>query len=571
MVADAGGQAAEHGHFLGRRGLDAPHWVGNNRFWSQDMCDYYVKWIKGLKTAHGLDLDAIGCRNEKGVDEGFIKRFKTTLNAAGLGAVKLHGFDNWDKTKFDFVRHMPNDPALKAAVDIVSNHTMATAATPPDVRKMLDEMGKPIWNSEEHVYKEGFDCEISLVEAFNKNFLVSGVTKIVNWYLVASIYPIEPFPETPALLIAREPWSGNFTPRTVLWGYAHYGQFSQIGWQYLNGGCGNLDGGGTFVTLKSPGADYSVIAETKGAKAAQKLTFKVGGGLSSGKLCVWRSNAREQFVRLDDITPADGAFTVTLEPNAIYSISTTTGQQKGSFANIPPSKPFPLPYYDDFHGYTSGKAWGYLPHYLADITGIFEIADRPDGTGKCVRQVLKEKAQSWAPEWMPYTIFGDKGWKDYEVSADVYLDDGGFAGVMGRVSNTGSGYGCTPKGYYLRLATDGTCSLYVVNQGGGRNAGGQSAEGTQLATGKAANVAGKQWHNLKLQLSGSTLKGFVDKKEVLTASNGALGSGMAGLVTGGAGDARNTALFGNLIVNTVNGREPKPTEFPQNGNPIYEP
>ena len=172
---------------------------------------------------------------------------------------------------------------------------------------------------------------------------------------------------------------------------------------------------------------------------------------------------------------------------------------------------------------------------------------------------------------MPYTIFGDKDWKDYEVSADIYLDDGGFAGVMGRVSNTGSGYGCTPKGYYLRLATDGTCSLYVVNQGGGRNGGGQSAEGTQLATGKAANVAGKQWHNLKLQLSGSTLKGFVDKKEVLTASNGALGSGMAGLVTGGAGDARNTALFGNLIVNTVNGREPKPTEFPQNGNPIYEP
>ena len=401
MVGDAGGQAEEPGHFLGRRGLEHPRWVGNNRFWSQDMCDYYVKWIKGLKTAHGLDLDAIGCRNEKGVDEGFIKRFKTTLNAAGLGAVKLHGFDNWDKTKFDFVRHMPNDPALKAAVNVVSNHTMATAATPPDVRKMLDEMGKPIWNSEEHVYKEGFDCEISLVEAFNENFLVSGVTKIVNWYLVASIYPIEPFPETPALLIAREPWSGNFTPRTVLWGYAHYGQFSQIGWQYLNGGCGNLDGGGTFVTLKSPGADYSVIAETKGAKAAQKLTFKVGGGLSSGKLCVWRSNAREQFVRLDDITPADGAFTVTLEPNAIYSISTTTGQQKGSFANIPPSKPFPLPYYDDFHGYTSGKAWGYLPHYLADITGIFEIADRPDGTGKCVRQVLKEKAQSWAPNGCP--------------------------------------------------------------------------------------------------------------------------------------------------------------------------
>ena len=52
-----------------------PGWVGNGQFWSQDMCDYYVMWIKGLKTEHGLDLDAIGCRNEKGVSEDFAKKF----------------------------------------------------------------------------------------------------------------------------------------------------------------------------------------------------------------------------------------------------------------------------------------------------------------------------------------------------------------------------------------------------------------------------------------------------------------------------------------------------------------
>ena len=167
---------------------------------------------------------------------------------------------------------------------------------------------------------------------------------------------------------------------------------------------------------------------------------------------------------------------------------------------------------------------------------------------------------------MPYTVLGDQDWKDYEVSADIYLDNGGWAGVMGRVSNTGSGYGCTPKGYYLRLAKDGTCALCVVNQGGGRG-----APATQIAAGKAVNVGGKQWHNLKLQMSGSTLKGFVNEKEVLSANNNALGGGMAGLVTGGEGNTRNTALFGNLIVNTVNGHEPKPTEFPQDASPIYEP
>jgi galactosylceramidase len=280
-------------------------------------------------------------------------------------------------------------------------------------------------------------------------------------------------------------------------------------------------------------------------------------------------------VRLTDIRPdyvnVFGSFEVTLEPNSIYSLSTTTGQQKGSFADIPPAKPFPFPYYDDFKGYKSAKAWGYLPHYLTDISGIFELADRPDKAGLCLRQVLTEKAQSWSQEWMPYTVLGDRNWKDYEVSADVYLDNGGWAGVMGRVNYLGSGTVCLPRGYYLRLAEDGTCSLWLANQSGPRGAGGQSAAGTQLAAGKAANVAGKQWHNVKLQFSGSAIKGFVDKTLVLTATNGAIANGMAGLVTGGEGNARNTALFDNLIVNTVDGPQPKPTEFKQDASPLYEP
>jgi galactosylceramidase len=546
-----------------------PGWIGNGRYWSQDMCDYYVKWIKGLKSAHGLDLDAIGCRNEKGVNVSWVKKFRAALDANGLDRVKIHGFDNWDKTKFDWVRQLPNDPELQKAVAIVGNHTMAENPTPPDVKKILEDLGKPIWNTEEHVYKEGFDCQISQVEALNKNFIVSGVTKIVNWYLVASVYDIEPYPETPAIMVAREPWSGHYYTREVLWAYAHYGQFSAVGWQYLNGACGTLAGGGTYVTLKSPDEDYSIIIETKDANDVQKVTFKVSGGLSTGRLCVWRSNAREQFVKMDDVTPANGSFTIAMEPKSIYSISTTTGQQKGSFADIPASKPFPFPYCETFEGYKSVKAWGYLPHYTADITGVFEIADRPDKTGKCLRQVVGEKAQSWAPEWMPYTILGDKNWKDYEVSVDLCLDNGGWAGVMGRVSNTGSGYGCNPKGYYLRLAEDGTCSLYVATQAPTRGAGAQPAAGKQLATGKAANFSASQWHNLKLQFTGSAITGFVDNAQVLTATDATLSSGMAGLVTGGENDARNTALFDNLIINTVNGPAPKPTESRQDTNPIY--
>jgi len=541
-----------------------PGWVGNGNFWSQDMADYYVKWIKGLKSTYNIDLDAIGCRNEKGVNENFIKMLRASLNAAGLQKVTTHGFDNWDKTKFDWVKDMTTDAALRNAVDVVSNHTMATAPTPAAVRAQLESMNKPIWNTEEHVYKDGFDCEISLVQAFNQNFLVSGVTKITNWYLVGSIYRIEPYPETPSAMMAPTPWSGNYTIRPNLWGYAHYGQFTKVGWQYLNGGCDKLADGGTFVTFKSPAGDYSVIAETKDAKAAQKVTFKVSGGLNAGKLCVWRSNAQEQFIKQPDITPENGAFTISLEPKSIYSISTTTGQQKGSFADVPAAKPFPFPYYDNFDEYTDPKQWGYLPHYTADISGVFELADRPDKAGKCLRQVLDKKAQAWAPEWMPYTILGDEKWKDYEVSADIYLDNGGWAGVMGRVNNTGSGYGCTPKAYYMRLGADGACSLYAATQA--RNA----VDGNQLATGTAKNVAGKQWHNVKLQFQGSTITGFVDGVEVVKATDTLYGSGMAGLITGGSATVRNTALFDNLIINTVGGAKPQPTVFAADKNPMYK-
>ena len=541
-----------------------PAWVGNGNFWSQDMCDYYVKWIQGLKSVYGLNLDAIGCRNEKGVNEDFVKKFRATLDASGLQQVRIHGFDNWDKIKFNWTRHMTNDVELRNAVAIFSNHTMADMPTPPDVLKLAEEFDKPIWNSEEHVYKKGFDCEISLVKAFNDNFLVSGVTKIVNWYLVGSVYPMESYSEDPAAMIANSPWSGYYHTREVLWGYAHYGQFSKIGWSYLNGGCGKLAGGGSFVTLKSPGKDYSVIFETKGAKSIQNVTFNVSGGLSTGKLCVWRSNAKEQFIQQPGIKLKDGSFTIALDPDSLYSISTTTGQQKGSFNKIPTEQKFPFPYYETFDEYSSPKQFGYLPHYTADIASIFEIADRPDKTGKCLRQVVRQTPQSWAPEWTPYTIIGDEHWQDYEISADIYLDNGGWAGVMGRVNNVGGGYGCVPKGYYLRLGVDGGCTLFASTQA--RN----ETEGKQLAAGTAPGIAGNQWHNVKLQFSGNLITGFVDGAQILSATNSLYSHGMVGLVTGDYRN-RNTACFDNLLVNAVGAATPKPTVFTKNQTPMYRP
>lgn len=556
-----------------------PGWVGNGHFWTQDMCDYYVKWIQGLKTVYGLDLDAIGCRNEKGVNENFVKQFRATLNANGLEKVKIHAFDNWPTNKWDWVKDLETDAELRNSVDILGNHIF-NDSPPPAVRAIAEKYRKPIWETEEHVYKQGFDLLISLVQTFNYNFIHSGATRIVVWYDVAALYPMEPYSVDPSVLIANSPWSGHYIIREGLWGYAHYGQFCQTGWQYLDGACGDLSGGGSFVTLKSLDKDYSVIIETKDAKSVQHLTFNVGSGLSDKKLCVWRSDVEEQFVRLPDLQPKNGTFTIALKPNAVYSLSTTSGQQKGSFANVPAEQDFPFPYYETFEEYAKPAQWGYLPHYTADISSVFEVAKRPDKQGKCLRQVVGRQPQSWAPDWLPYTVIGDEHWQDYEVSADVYLDNAGWAGVMGRVNNVGDGYGCAPKGYYLALAPDGHCSLFSVSGKAGAKALGDrehqarlKASGftedkgeEQLAVGFAKNIASREWHNLKLQFAGPTLTGLVDGVPVLSVTNRLFSRGMAGLVTGDR-PIRSTACFDNLLIKAVGAPTPRPTVFER--SPIY--
>ncbi len=584
-------------------------WVGdgkywNNRddiFWSQDAADYYMKWLEGLRKVHGLELDAIGCRNEKGVSYKFVKCLRASLDTNGFEKVKIHAFDNWSSKrnfKFAFVNDMLSDESLRDSIDIISAHILSPSATragvpaSKEVQEMAAKMNKPIWNTEDHVYLKGFDCAISIVRAFNDNFIVSGATRVCNWYDIAGVYPLEPYPEDPAMLLAHQPWSGHYQVREALWGYAHYGQFTQVGWHYLNGGCGVLAAGGSFVTLKSPSDDYSIIIETKGAKAPQEIQFQTGGGLSPKELCVWRSNAKEQFIQQPGIKPVDGAFTLTVEPGSIYSLSTTTGQQKGSFSDIPTPKPFPFPYYETFESYSSPEDCGYLPRYTADISGTFEITERPDKKGTCLRQVVPVPTISWAPDWLPYTILGDQQWHDYEVSADVYLNPGESAAVMGRINHVGTGFGFIPKGYFLQLGDDGQCSLVVIRgkkekkklvgdaeQQALIQAGNDDSEGggEVLGTVQLPNIRPHQWHKLKLRFEGSAITGWVDEKRVVNATDTLYSQGMAGLLAGGDAGGKDNAVeklstpyFDNVLINEVNAPVPMPSKATVGQSPIQD-
>ena len=570
-----------------------PGWIGIGDFYSQDMADYYVKWIQGMKSAHWLTLDAIGIRNERGVHEDFAKIFRKTLDGAGLKNLPIHAFDNWHADKWDWTADMYSDAELRNAVAILGNHTFVdnisehgNGIVPASAIKLSEEMKKPIWDTEEHVYLDGYECELALVYAFADNFIKSNATKIVNWYLVDSIYKGESYKTQPAALIADQPWSGHYAPREVLWGYAHYGQFTQVGWQYMNGACCELLGGGSCIVMKSPdtkspdtelgaksAGDFSIIIETRAATRPQRLNFTIASGLSDHKLCVWSSNKAQQFFRQPDITPKDGAFTILLDPKCIYSLSTLGGQQKGSFEKVPATQPFPMPYRETFDEYADASAFGYLPHYTADTSGAFEIADRPDGKGKCLRQVASTRSQAWGGEWAPATIFGDATWTDYDVSCDIRLDPDSFAGVMGRMENEKqAGVNHHPKCLYLQLSDTGKLTLMsTVCTIADRSP-------KVLAT-TQASVQPLTWHNLKLRMQGKEITAFLDNANVLHATDNSVKHGVAGLITGPGTPAnpttapsytkQSTADFDNVTVTPVGASTPPDAPVDPDAKPIY--
>ena len=120
-----------------------------------------------------------------------------------------------------------------------------------------------------------------------------------------------------------------------------------------------------------------------------------------------------------------GEFVLTVEPDAVYTLSTYQGPSKGEPATpVPPSAPFPLPYIDDFEGVSPGKPG----RFWSDMQGGFQVT--PSGT---MRQSVP--ANACCPFIQGLTgplavsIIGAATWRDVEVSIDVAVASSGFAFV----------------------------------------------------------------------------------------------------------------------------------------------
>lgn len=514
--------------FLDSLAWGAPGWIGHGHFASQDMANYVSKFIEGAKSAHHLDMQYTGVRNETPVPPSYVVMLKKTLLRDHLSTRVVccdltPGEHEWRT----IASEMSKNPEFRKSFSVFSAHA-------PDVFKGTNvpetalKSGKPLWASEDEFFyfSHGLpkawspDAE-ALAMMYNLNYIRGRITATQIWSLVTSYYNILAAPRS-GLMTANAPWSGHYKVLPMIWVTAQTTQFTHPGWQYINSDCGYLHGQGTYVTLKSPsGKNYSVIIETVKAKGPQRMDFHITGGLSQGTVHVWETNATKTFEHVANIQPHNGAFSINLEPDSVYSLTTTTGQHKGN-ATPPPSAPFPFPYVANFQKTELGQS----PRYFSDQDGAFEVHRCTDRSGRCLEQMVTQKPIAWhrlLPN--PFTLLGSVKWKNYSVKTDAMLEQPGEVALLGRIDSANSFKGRTqpwPSCYVLLATTGGGWKLLDSQY---------KAPTVTLASGKLAFPL-KKWDRLELKFKGSNIQALINGKRVASVKNTAHSEGMAGVGSG---------------------------------------
>ncbi len=486
-----------------------PGWIGNGIFYSGENADYISAFLKGALKYHGLRIDFTGIWNEHQPDYGWIKLLRRTLDTNGFQNVRIIAPDyfNWD-----IADAMMKDRELFDAVYAIGIHYNER---PGNSRYSRSEaaigLGKPLHNSEGGPWRGDWDGFEYLVKLYNSNYITGKATNVITWSLVTSYYDNLSLPNS-GLMLAKTPWSGHFTIQPAIWAAAHTTQFAEPGWRYADGGCGYIPGG-SYVSLKSPdNQDFSLIIETADTTATQSVSFRLDDSFRGHNLHVWKSTRDVcEFEQQSDIRIRDHGFTMRLEGKSAYSVTTTTGQRKGYYS-APGDSPFPFPYHTDFEDQATGNPG----RFFMDQAGVFEISEREDGMGKCLKQVIDKQGIEWEVGQNPSveTILGDTSWTNYSVRTSVRIaENTGSAKILGRIMDVHRGNE-PPSAYWFRITTGNNWTL---------NAGSR-----MLASG-FADFSPFAWHNLVMRFEGNKISVMVDDKEVVNATDNEFSHGLAGL------------------------------------------
>jgi galactosylceramidase len=489
-----------------------PRWVGT-RF-SQASADWIVSFLETARKHYGLDVNWISAaQNENGTDLNWVaNNLRPTLDAHGFSKVKLQAPDD-DSEFWQIFDKLEKDPKLDKLISAVGYHYVdgrepweIDQKTGHRATEKAKQSGKPLWASEEWSQsgKEwGGKGALYLARVMNKLYSTDRVTKFEIWCPLDGIYDQIIWGDTGALQ-ADEPWSGHYTVWTSVWAIAHTTQFAQPGWVYMDEACGPFTTDtwrGSHVALRDPKTgDWSAIIVT-GDK--RKVKLAIGDGLKKGTIHIWKSDAKTQFIEQKSRHLSKSTLELDVEPDAIYTITTTIGQKKGSYGTPPPAAPFPFPYKEDFESYKPHET----PKYFSDQKGTFETFAYPNG-GMCLAQVVPDEGILWYGNWLlkPHSLFGDLNWTDYAIESDVLLK-GGDVEIGGRYADRDK------LGFRWILTRDGRWQL--------------NWQYTTLASGQINKFVPSNWHHLRLEMKGSQITGLVDGKPLTTVTTESGTKGMA--------------------------------------------
>ncbi|XP_029543555.1 galactocerebrosidase isoform X1 [Oncorhynchus nerka] len=492
-----------------------PGWVGHGKNWPYDFPDitasYVVSWILGAERYHDLNIDYVGIWNERNFDSKYIKLLRYTLDKSGLERVRIIASDNlWQPITYSLCV----DQELADAVDVIGAHYPGTTTVIEALKTQ-----KKLWSSEDY---STFNDEVGggcWARILNQNYVNGLMTATISWNLVASYYEDLPFGRD-GLMTAEEPWTGNYVVESPIWITAHTTQFSQPGWTYLQT-VGHLVHGGSYVALTDSKGNLTVVIETMTHDhsvcirppllpfnvTAQNVTFQLKGSFASIKeLQVWQSKFDFKtkkpffFKKLSPLKIYDGSFTLSLDVDEVYTLTTISTGQKGTYPDPPASGPFPKVYFDDFN--VANPSFSEAP-YFADQTGVFEYYINLTDPGPHVftlRQVVTQMPVTWATDAdQTISVIGDYKWQNLTVMCDVFMETVKTGGVFiaARVDKGGQSVR-SAKGVFFWVFADG--SYKVTNDLVGK---------TVLAEGLSGTRA-YGWHTLTLTVEGQYATGLLN-------------------------------------------------------------
>lgn len=504
-----------------------PGWVG--KFYSRKNAQYIAGFLQGAKQTYGMDIAYTGDWNETPFNADYVKTLREVLNQHGLKTeiVCCDEYPGEGGGQWKILDAMQKDPTLNAAIAVVSVHyprVHGKITTPPAALTI----GKPLWSSEDQPNSGGGpilsrDWNVGgreLAKQYNDNYLKGGFTATEIWSPITSYYDILAAPNS-GLMYANTPWSGNYQVQGAIWATAHTTQFTQPGWRYLDSACGYLPEKGNYVALKSPnGQDWSVILQTIGAKHLQRVNFRVAGGLKMAVIHIWETNDTKTFEHVTDLTVHNGKFSYKFDPDSLYSLTTTTGQGKGS-AKPPLPGSFPFPWREKFE---KTRLHG-TPPFLSDQDGAFEVSACVGRAGNCLEQVITKKPIPWGPLPDPWTLAGNAGWTDYRLSSEVHWIGRGSVMLLGRIDSANvfaDQKAHLPSGYIFRITSSGAWSLLAA----------EYKKPTRTLAHGRFHVNGNRWRKTALVFRGNEISAWLDGKVLASIHDSTHTHGMFGVGTG---------------------------------------